>query len=252
LRGRVPRLLGWIFLGLAVAALVAGGIVLGTKSFTEVNGFQRVPIPTDNATVTFGHTGKWVAYYEADGVDSDIDSVPAVQIAIQSPSGQVRRLTTLYGDRSDGKVKIFTYDYNGHHGVGLYQFTITQPGTYHVATRPSPSTASDARIAFGKDIAGGTIAGALLIVLGVVLGIVAVVLLIIGYVKRSNHKGELRAAGFYGQPLPGYGAPAPGYGAAPTSGYGAPPPPPGYGSPPGYGAPPPQPPPGYGAQPPGY
>lgn len=249
LRGRTPRRLGWIFLALAIALFIAGGIVLATKSFSEVNKFQRVAVPTQNSTVTFNRTGKWVAYYEASNVHSGIDSVPAVRVAIESPSGQVRELTTLYGNRSDRKVKIFTYDYNNHRGVALYQFNISETGTYHVATQPGPAAAADAKIAFGKDISGGTIAGGLIVVGGVVALIVAIVLLIVGYVKRSRHKRELQS-GQFGGPPPGYGPPA-GYGTPP--GY-APPPPgysgsspsaPGYPSqqPPPYNAPPSDPPP---------
>jgi hypothetical protein len=257
LRGRIPRILGWTFLAVAVALFVVGLVVVGTKSLSKVNGFQRVPIPTDNSTVTFNAAGKYVAYYEAPSVNSDIREVPAVGVAIQAPNGTVTRLTHGYKEHSDGKIDIFTYDYNGHKGVGLYEFNITQTGKYRVATRPTTSTAPDAQIAFGKDISGGAIAGGVLIIISIVIGIAAIVLLIIGYVKRSNHKGELQRGQYWG------GAPAPAYGGQP--GYGTPPgyqppayggQPSGYGTPPagqGYGNPPPPPPPGYSPPPaPGY
>jgi hypothetical protein len=263
LRGRVPRILGWTFLGLAVALFVAGVVVVGTKSYSKVNGFQRVPVPTNNSTVRFDSTGKYVAYYEAGDVNSDIREVPAVVVAMQAPDGSVMRITHGYKEHSDGKIDIFTYDYNGHKGVGLYEFNITQTGVYHVATRPTPSTASDAQIAFGKDISGGAVAGGVLVVIGIVFGVAAIVLLIVGYVKRSNHKGELQR----GQQYWGGGMPAPAYGGQPPANYGAPqgfaPPPGGYQPPPqqsppaydqpGYGQPPPpgyQPPPPPGYQPP--
>lgn len=239
LRGRVPRILGWIFLAIAVVLFVIGIVVVGTKSLSKVNSFQRVPVPTDNATVTFDHTGRYVAYYEASNVTSGIREVPAVGVAIQAPNGTVTRLSQGYKEHSDGKIDIFTYDYNGHKGVGLYQFDITSTGVYHVATRPTPATAPDAQIAFGEDISGAAVAGGVLIVIAVVLGIAAIILLIIGYVKRSNHKGELQRGQYWGgAPAPAYGGPPPGYGGA-----GYPPPPQQY-APPGYGAPPP-PPPGY-------
>src|SRR5438067_1306908 len=138
LRGRIPRILGWTFLGLAVALFIVGVVVVGTKSLGKVNGFQRVPVPTDNSTVRFDHTGKYVAYYEASDVNSDIREVPAVVLAIQAPNGQTQRITHGYKEHSDGKIDIFTYDYDGHKGVGLYEFNITQTGVYHVATRPTP------------------------------------------------------------------------------------------------------------------
>jgi hypothetical protein len=255
LRGRVPRILGWTFLAIAAVLVIVGGVVIGTKSYSKVNGFQRVPVPTNNSTVTFNHTGKYVAYYEASNVNSDIREVPAVGVAIQAPNGTVTRLSHGYKEHSDGKIEIFTYDYNGHKGVGLYEFNIAQTGVYHVATRPTPSTASDAQIAFGKDISGDTLAG--LGVIGLGIGIAAIVLLIVGYVKRSNHKGELQRGQYWG------GAPAPAYGGAPAPAYGGAPP--GYGGTPehpqapqygqtGYGQQPPPPPPGYvpPPPPPGY
>lgn len=209
-------MLGWIFLAVAVALFVVGIVVVGTKSLSKVNGFQRVPIPTDSSTVTFDHTGKYIAYYEADNVNSDIREVPAVGVAIQAPNGKVTRITKGYKQRSDGKIRIFTYDYNGHKGVGLYEFTITQTGSYKVATRPTTATASNAKIAFGKDISGGAVAGGILIVIGVLALIAAIVLLIIGYVKRSRHKKEQRAGAYGGgYPPPGYppqfGGQQPGY-----------------------------------------
>lgn len=247
LRGRIPRILGWTFLGLAVVLFIVGIVVVGTKSLSKVNGFQRVPVPTDNSTVRFDSTGTYVAYYEASDVDSSIREVPAVVVAIQAPNGDVQRITHGYKEHSDGKIDIFTYDYNGHKGVGLYQFNITQTGVYHVATRPTPSTAPDAQIAFGRDISGGAVAGGVLIIIGIVFGIAAIVLLIIGYVKRSNHKGELQRGQYWG------GVPAPAYGGQPPAGYGAPqgfaPPPGGYQPPPPGGYQPP-PPPGYQPPPP--
>src|SRR5436189_2919372 len=74
LRGRVPRLLGWIFLGLAVALFVAGGIVLATKSLGKVNDFQRVSFE-GGGTVQLDDTGKWVVYLEAADVDS-LEHIP--------------------------------------------------------------------------------------------------------------------------------------------------------------------------------
>jgi hypothetical protein len=237
LRGRIPRRLGWIFLVVAVGLFVGGGIVLATKSVGAANKFQRVDVPTTTGSVTFKNTGKFVAYYEAKGVDSGIKQVPAVGVALQSPTGKIQTLTTPYGGRSDNKIKILTYDAGSHHGVALYQFTITESGTYRVATQPTSDTATDAKIAFGKSIATGTVTGALLIVGGVLFLIAAVVLLIVGYVKRARHKNELQSGQFYGGPPPGYPGQQPPFGG---------PPPPGYGTPPGYGEQP-----GYGSQAPG-
>ena len=66
--------------------------------------------------------------------------MPIIPVALQSPSGQVRRLTKLYGGLSDNKVKILTYEYNGHDGAALYQFKITEKGTYRVQVGSLPAT----------------------------------------------------------------------------------------------------------------
>ncbi len=246
LRGRTPRLLGWIFLGVAVVAFVVGGVVIGTKSLGKVNGFHRVTFSTGSGTVALNGTGKWVGYYEASNVDTSIDVIPDFRVKVTSPSG-ANVVPQRYGNRSDGKIKKLTYDYNGHKGVAAFQFTANRAGAYTIELQAVDSLPPGADIAVGRDIAGGTIVGGLLIVLGVLAAITATVLLIVGYVKRGRHKRELRAgAQFYGGPPPGYGGPPPGYG-GPPPGYGGPPPP-GYSGPPppAYGGPPP---PGYGEQP---
>jgi hypothetical protein len=245
-------LLGWIFLGGAIALIIAGAVVVATKSLGKVNGFHRVSFTSASGTVALNGTGKWVGYYEASNVDSSISRIPGFHVAMTSPSGQNVDLQT-YGNRSDGKVKKFTYDYNGHKGAAAFQFTADEKGTYTVQLAAVDVLPAGADVAIGRDIEGGTVAGGVIVIIGILVLIAAVVLLIVGYVKRSRHKGELRAGAFYGGPPPGYGSP-PIYGGGPPPGYSAPPPgysapPPGYGaSPPGYGTPPP----GYGASPPGY
>ena len=250
LRGRVLRILGWTFLGLAVVLFVVGIVVVGTKSLGKVNGFQRITFASGQGTVNLD-TGKYVGYYEASNVSDSIDFVPRFQAAVRGPNGPVN--LQVYGNRSDGKIKKFTYDYNGHKGVAAFQFNAPVAGRYTIALREIDSLPSGADVAIGRDIAGGAIAGGVLIIISVVFGIVAIILLIIGYVKRSNHKGELQRGQYWG------GVPAPAYGGQPPAGYGAPqgfaPPPGGYQappqqSPPEYSPPPAYNPPAYGEQPP--
>jgi hypothetical protein len=239
-------MLGWIFLGVAVVAFVIGGVVLGTKSLSQVNDFQRVSFE-QGGPVQLDGTGKWVVYLEAGNVDS-LQRIP-FRLAVSGPSGLPLRVA-YYGDPGPGeKVHKFTYDYNGHTGIAAFQFTVTTPGQYTLRAQAVEPVPSDARLAVGRDIAGSTIVGALFIVAGVVFAIAAAVLLIVGYVMRSRHKAELRAGQYWGGAPPmTYGQ---GYGPQPAFGVpqGYPPPPPGYGPTPGYGAPP-----GYGVPPapPGY
>ena len=250
LRGRTPRRLGWIFLGLAVILFVVGGVVVAQKSYGEVKNFQRVTIADGGGTVNLNRTGKWVIYYEASNVNSSFKRIPNITVLVTGKNGPVQLAT--YGRRSDGKVDRLTYDYNGHKGAAAAEFTLSDPGQYQVRVQANESLPSGADLAFGKDIRGGTVAGGILIVVGVLFLIVAIVLLIVGFVKRARHKSELRAAAAQGYGGPGYGGPGysgPGYG---QPGYGQP----AYGQPgqpgqPGYGQPGQPGQPGYG-QPGGY
>jgi hypothetical protein len=234
LRGRMPLRLALIFGILGIAGLVVGGIIAVNGALKKVDDFSRIDVPSASSgtvnkdTISFG-TGGYVAYYEAP--DATSDSIPAVPVRITSPSGKQEVLDTPYGGKSGGKdVKSLSYDYNGHKGVALWQFTITEKGDYLVEVAGNQKANGSAKMAFGRSIGKSTAIGGVLVVIGVLLLITAIILLIVGLVKRSRHKKELATAGSYGYPPPpGYGPPAPGYG----------PPAPGYGPPPGY-APPPQ------------
>src|SRR4051794_6118730 len=174
LRGRTPRRLGWIFLAVAVALFVVGGVVIAKKSYGEVNDFKRVSIAAGGGTVNLNRTGKWVVYYEASNVNSDFKRIPDVTFAVAGANGPVQ--LSPYGKRTDGKVDRVTYDYNGHKGAAAAQFTVSQKGQYQVQVRTNETLPSGAKLAFGKDIKGGTIAGAALILGGVLFLIAAIVL----------------------------------------------------------------------------
>src|SRR3954466_440180 len=166
LRGRTPRRLGWIFLALAVVLFVIGGIVIAKKSLGQVKDFHRVSFSGSGGAVTLDKTGKWVGYYEADNVSSDTNRIPNFLVEVTDPDNKIVKLQR-YGNRSDGKVDKLTYDYDGNKGIAAFQFKAAQKGEYHVALQASGQIPSNAKVAVGEDIAGGTIAGALLIVGGV-------------------------------------------------------------------------------------
>ncbi|MFN2560148.1 MAG: hypothetical protein ABR571_02470 [Jatrophihabitans sp.] len=211
LRGRTPLRLGWIFLALAIVLFVVGGVT-GKKSLSKVNNFQRVTIltspPTSEAqlrTITFTKAGGYLAYYEASDVSSSITKIPEPVVRMLSPSGKELDLKTPYGNRSDNKIKRLTYDYKGHKGVAVWQFHISETGKYKVFAGYTAAPPG-AKMAFGTSIAKSTVIAGLLIVLGVLFLIAAIVLLIVGFVKRSRHKKEL-ASGGYGSPA--FGGPPP-------------------------------------------
>jgi hypothetical protein len=200
LRGRTLRRLGWIFLVIGIAVVVAGAVVLGTTALNKVDSFHRVSIASGGGTVDLTSTGKFVGYYEASNVSSSISRIPDITVAVEDSSAQPVTLER-YGNRSDGKVSKFTYDYHGHHGAAAFQFHISQPGTYRVVVQAQESLPPDAQIAIGPDISTSTAIGGLIVVLGILALVAGIVLLIIGFVKRSRHKRELAApAQPYGYP----------------------------------------------------
>ncbi|MDT4914349.1 MAG: hypothetical protein QOC66_3477 [Pseudonocardiales bacterium] len=205
-RGRTPRLLGWIFLAVAVVLFVIGGVVGATKSLGKVSGFQRVTIADGAGTVNLNGTGKWIIYYEASDVDNGLDRIPRIRLSLTDPNG-TQVTGKPYGNRSDGKVDKLVYDYKGHKGAAAVQFTAETKGAYRVQVQAVDTLPAGADLAFGRDIGKSTVVAGLLIVGGVLFLIAAIVLLIVGFVKKRRHKRELaeRQAGgvYYGGPPPG-------------------------------------------------
>ena len=248
LRGRRLLRLSLIFLILGVAAFAVGIVIGVSKSLDKVDNFKRVAAVADGSqTVDLTHTGKYVVYFESSSIVDHPTAVELIEIRLTPTSGGAAITpSTAYGDLSGNKIRILTYNRDGHRGVAMWQFDVTQTGTYKVQSNPSADVPSDGMLAFGPDIAGGVVAGGLLILLGVLLLITALILFIIGLVRRSGHKNQLKTMAIYqgagygppgGFPPPGFApggyAPAgfspPGFGPA-----GFPPPVPGTGFQPGY------------------
>ncbi len=213
LRGRTPLRLSFVFLVLAVAAIVIGAVLLARGYSSTIAGFQRVGFDQGSKTLTLDR-GDYVGYVETPQVSSG-----NVRMRIAHTSGTIVPIEQ-YGRNAHSSSSL-TYNYHGRHGQAVFKFRISTTGRYTVQLAAS-GIPRGSYMALGKSIAGAIVAGVLLVLLGVLLGIVFVVLLIVGLVKRSRSKRELV------NPYGGYG------------GYGGPPPPPGYGQ---------QPPPGYGQQP---
>lgn len=209
-RGRTPLRLALIFGVIGLALVIVGAIVIGTKSYSKVNGFSRVSIAAGSGTAQFSSAGNYLAYYEASDVTSSIKSVPLPLVALRSPSGKVQVLNTLYGGapRSSLQIKSYlTYQFNGHNGVAIYQFSVPQAGRYDVRVQATGNEAPGADIAFGKSIGSGIAVGAALLVPGILLIVAAIVLLIVGLVQRSKGNKQVPATP-YGPP-PGSGYPPP-------------------------------------------
>jgi hypothetical protein len=206
---------------LAVVAMVVGVVLIARQVTLEGEDFA-VP-GTQTFQLEPGDYAVWVSD------DTRFSTGISADVTVRSSSGEPLRV-----DHSEVDQTVTTSD--REYIVGG-QFTVTSAGTYVVEV--DSDEAVFARVA--PPLSGGSIAAGVLSIVGsVFLFLVAVVLFIIGLIRRtSKPKGP---AG-YGPPPgapPGYGSPPgqPGYGPQ-----GAPPA--GYGQQPGYG------PAGYGPQQPG-
>jgi hypothetical protein len=61
-RGRKALVVGAALTVLGAVALIVGAVV---SSSTGVSQFQRVTVSDQTGTITFNHTGDYVAYYES-------------------------------------------------------------------------------------------------------------------------------------------------------------------------------------------
>jgi len=195
LRGQRPLQIGAVLMAIGIVVMIIGVVVSSAGGDSKVNGFQRVKVSDHTGTITFKHSGGYLAYYESDSVtDSTSQQIPLIPTRLTSPAnGQVLTLSTPYGDRSDGKVKYLHYDHDGHKGLAMFQFHIDQAGTYQVELGTNTKAAGDAQVAFGKSIAQAQVIGGLVLALGVLLLLAGLILLIIGFVKQRRNKRELRA-----------------------------------------------------------
>lgn len=197
LRGRTAVRVGATLTGLAVVLIIVGAVIVSTHSLSKVDNFQRIKVSDGSGTVQFGHPGGYVAYYESDTVTNSTRAVPLIPVRLTDPAGTSKNLTTKYGDRADGKIRLLHYDYHGHQGLAMWQFHIDTPGTYQVELGDNSRAAPDAVVAFGESIAAGVALAGGLIGLGVALLIAGVITLIVGLVRRSRHKSQLATAAPY-------------------------------------------------------
>ena len=232
LRGRIPLRLALIFGIIGIAGLVVGGLFV-KSTFDTVDGFKRVSLAAGQGTVRLD-SGKYVGYYEAPG-----HTKVFIQLAIADAQTRQPVRIGLYG-KNTGTSSSLTYDRNGKHGEAVFKFNIDHSGSYlvQVATQDG-NEPSGADVALGKSIAGKLVAGVVVLLVGVLFLVAAIILLIVGLVKRSRHKKQLATAGAYGYPPPpGYGQPQqyhpgyapqqypPGYAPPAEQGWQQPPPPP--------------------------
>ncbi len=168
--------------GLAGVALVVVGVLLVVNgSLDKVTGFDRVSVGA-SGTARFAHPGRYVAYYEAADVDENTRHVPALTITLRAPSGAVVRV----GRPGDARVpkNAVTYQYKGHNGVALREFSISAKGSYEAAVTSTAGPLHGATVAFGPSIEDRMVTGVRFLVPGSVLVVVALLLAAFGGVRR--------------------------------------------------------------------
>lgn len=212
LRGRIPLRLALIFGLIGLALAVVGIVVLVKSPIGKVDDFARAPIDGQTHTVELTRTGNYVGYYEEPGLDTSKSRTPTFTLALVDASG------TAVAVRKYSNTTTLSYEYGGHNGLAVAKFSITKAGTYTVRGEGTDVPA-DAKIAFGESVAHGLIAGVLLFIGGLALIVTAIILLIVGLVKRGRHKKALTAYP-YGAPPPPYYPPQPGFGGPPPGGAG--------------------------------
>ncbi len=184
---------------LGVALAVVGGVLLSIAPITNIGSFPHADFATDGGTVQLHRTGNYVGYFETPVGGSHS---AFVNMALAGPAGQPVPLER-YGQSGAGTTTL-VYNLNGYHGEALFQFSIDRPGRYAVRLQ-SNDAPSGARMAFGESIAHGVVRAVLVLVPGVLLVIAAIVLLIVGLVRRNSHNRDLAQQAAYGAPPPGYG-----------------------------------------------
>jgi hypothetical protein len=207
LRGRIPLRLAAIFGIIGLGLAIAGIVVLVKSPINKVDDFVRAPVDGRAHAVELTRTGHYVVYFETPQSGSHRANV---RLTVSGQDDDPLKLSVYGANRTS--TSTLTYDLGGKHGEAAYTFSISRSGTYSMTATSSDAPAGS-RMAFGESIAHGLVAGLALFFPGLFLVIAAVVLLIVGLVKRSRHKRELASA--YrggGNPWPGQ---APGYGYPP-------------------------------------
>jgi len=168
--------------GVLAVAGVVGGIVLivvGIRSYVDrIEGFERFPVP-GSEQVDLDDGGHSI-YFERPGLDGE-DVLPRLTVAVTPVAGGA----SLPLEDYDSDV---SYEVSGHDGRGVFTFRVDDPGPYLVR-----ADGSGGEVAVGRGIGSrwvsSVIAGALVLALGPLLGLV---LALVTFLRRSRAR---RAAG---------------------------------------------------------
>jgi hypothetical protein len=171
----------WYLAALAVFLVGVAWIVFGLISVShQVDSFPRVPLPA-GGTVTLGHSGGYVVYYEGPGASSG--RVPGFHVRI-SPAAGVGSLRPYTSS--------VTYSFGAHQGRAVLTLQVVHPGRFLVEPYGAPAVPGGSDLAFGSSIAGRVVATVLpsigLIFLGII-GAIVVGIIRISRVRRARAQG---------------------------------------------------------------
>lgn len=192
--GRTLLVLAIVCGVLAMGLGVTGGITLVRSAVGLAKDFQRVDYSEDGSTVGFDRVGEYVAYHES---TSDTESVGGrFRLSIVGEDGTPVRIERYAGTMN--------YSVPGHHGTAVFTFRIDSPGRYEVRATTDLDDAG-ATMAFGRGVFTGIGTGLLIVGGAAIAFAAALILLIVGLVKRAKPPLAYRQASYY--PPPGYHPP---------------------------------------------
>jgi uncharacterized membrane protein YuzA (DUF378 family) len=170
---------------LVALALLLGGVawlIIGLASLTsQINAFQRVPLPTSHGLVSLSHAGSYVVYYEAPGAASGTLPSFNVRIYPASAGASVRSLAP-YGTS-------VTYTSGSRQGRAALALDVARPGRFLVIAPRAPVVAGGSDLAFGSSLAGGIVGTVVASVLLILVGLAGlVVIFVVRRVKLSRRQ----------------------------------------------------------------
>jgi hypothetical protein len=216
----------------AVAAVV--WFVSGVSNlFSAVDDYPRFSVP-GQATMPL-EAASYKVFAEYPGAASDVNGVFRVgDVTVTDSGNQSIPVRSSFTEE--------TYQWNGHEGRAIAEFTAPSAGSYTVAaTLPPNRSSTSVRVSVGRGLQPSAIlplfgaAG-----LGGLALLVGIVLIVVTAVRRGRAKRRANPVPAFAGPPPGYPVPPGAYGQwgqPPT--WGAPMPPGGYGQPPYPTGPPP-------------
>ncbi len=198
LKGKGALVTGTVLLLVGILMGVGGiiGVVSSASSLVSAFGSPETTPTTITRTLDGGTT--FVIYELAtsgSGTSSDpFDySVALEDITVTGPGGAV--------DVDDPGLTSDTYTSNGDSFVGVAEFDVPTTGSYEVVITTEGATVvlAPAFSAFGKSLAWLALVG-----LGALLGLIGIILLIVGAIRRSSSRKAQTGYGQQGYPAAGY------------------------------------------------